>query len=83
MKTDWWKHLPENQRAERKEIVEKSKLMREATKDLVERKLKDLDANQVSKSNYDSPSWPMLQADYIGYRRALLEMIDLLTIEDK
>jgi len=81
MKTDWWKHLPTNQQAERKETVERSKLMREATLDVVQQKLKDLEKLQESKSNYESPAWPMLQADYIGYRRALHEMIDLLTIE--
>lgn len=82
IKTDWWKHLPKEKQAERKEIVEKSKLMREATRDVLKFKLQEAQASAITKSNYDSPSWPYLQADAVGYARAVQEMIDLLTIED-
>lgn len=32
----------------------------------------------LSKDNYDSPNWAMIQADNIGYQRALEEIIKLL-----
>lgn len=33
---------------------------------------------ELSKSQYDCPNWQMLQADAIGYRRAMSKMISLL-----
>jgi hypothetical protein len=33
----------------------------------------------TSKDRYDSPSWAMIQADAIGYERALREVISLLS----
>lgn len=84
MKSDWWKHLKtEDAKAERKRLVENSKLMREAMLEILQAKLTSRDAQQISQSAYDSPSWAYLQADSNGYKRAVVEMIDLLTIEDK
>ena len=33
--------------------------------------------------DYDSPSWAYRQADLNGYRRALKEIITVLTVDDK
>lgn len=82
IKSDWWRHLPKDKQADRKEVVETSKLMREATRDVLRQKLEEVTQAQQSKGSYEQAAWPYLQADYIGYRRALSEMIDLLTIED-
>lgn len=35
--------------------------------------------NRVSESTYESPNWAYLQADLVGYQRALNEAISLLS----
>lgn len=35
--------------------------------------------NRVSESTYESPNWAYLQADLVGYHRALNEAISLLS----
>ncbi|HEY6020232.1 MAG TPA: hypothetical protein VIY48_10110 [Candidatus Paceibacterota bacterium] len=83
IQNSWWAHLKSDaEKAERKEIVKASKLLREATKDVLEHKLKNLERVITSKSLYDNPNWTYLQADYVGYVRAIQEVIDLMTIED-
>jgi hypothetical protein len=34
--------------------------------------------DRISKNSYDSPNWAALQADGIGYERAINEIIALL-----
>ncbi len=44
-----------------------------------------IDSNKrevLSKSSYESPAWPFLQADANGYARGLLEVISLITEKD-
>lgn len=33
---------------------------------------------RISKSAYDNPNWSLLQADQVGYERAMKEVISLL-----
>lgn len=39
----------------------------------------DKDTLKTTKADYDSPSWAYRQADQNGYRRALRDVINLLT----
>lgn len=51
---------------------------------LVEDLTKRIETNVLAsekKDKYDLPSWAELQADSIGYRRAMRELIKLLTKE--
>ena len=51
---------------------------------LAEELNKRIDTNVLAsekKDKYDLPSWAELQADSIGYRRAMRELIKLLTKE--
>jgi len=45
---------------------------------ILEEKKKVNATGALSKDNYASPNWSMLQADNIGYQRALEEIIKLL-----
>lgn len=38
------------------------------------------EAAHLSKGGYDSPNWAYMQADHIGYMRALKEIKELLDI---
>ena len=37
-------------------------------------------SEQEDKKGYADASWPMMQADRIGYRRAIKEVIDLISL---
>lgn len=50
----------------------------ERLKLVLENKIKDSYESSIKKANYESPSWPYLQADRVGYERALKEVISLL-----
>lgn len=47
---------------------------------ILETKRETATAEQESKNAYSDASWPMLQADRIGYRRALKEVIELISL---
>lgn len=34
---------------------------------------------RISKSSYDSPNWSLVQADGVGYERAMQEIISLIS----
>lgn len=37
----------------------------------------------TKRADYDNPNWPYLQADWVGYERALTEVLNLITIKEK
>lgn len=41
----------------------------------------DRDNLKTTKTDYDSPSWAYRQADQNGYRRALRDVINLITMK--
>lgn len=41
----------------------------------------DRDSLKTTKTDYDSPSWAYRQADQNGYRRALRDVINLITMK--
>ena len=45
---------------------------------LLEEKIRGVHRAQTSKSGYDAPNWAYSQADYMGYCRALHEVISIL-----
>lgn len=56
-----------------------SKALRERLIAVLDGKKASLRQEVISKTSYDSPSWAYLQADAIGYERALSEVISLLS----
>lgn len=84
MKSTWYSHIPdEDEKAHRKQRVGHLKEAWDILIDVLEHDLKTTEKILTSKASYDSPGWPYLQADYVGYTRKLRELIELLTIEEK
>ncbi len=54
-----------------------SSVLRQRLKEICQ---KEMDGSyDLSKSQYDCPNWQMLQADSVGYRRALDKILRLIS----
>lgn len=47
-----------------------------------EEKIKIAQSLSDAADTYDSPNWPYKQADLVGYRRGIQEVVNLLNIRD-
>lgn len=56
-----------------------SKALRKQMVAILERKALAANKSSLRKEGYESPSWAYDQADYIGYQRALQEIISLIS----
>lgn len=56
-----------------------SLLIRKRIVDVLNQKIDTNRKASVDRTNYDSPSWALEQADRIGYERSIRELISLLT----
>ena len=45
---------------------------------ILDQRVKSLVSKQISSNTYDSPSWAYIQADAIGYQRAIQEVLELI-----
>lgn len=78
MKTSITKGLSEQEASEIKvEFVRAAHLRKRIIK-LLEEKYDSERKNSLTKERYESPSWAYIQADAVGYERALREVISLL-----
>ena len=73
--------LPEERSKEVMEEFKRSSLLRERLITLLRNKSESNKASVRAKNTYDSPSWAYVQADSIGYERAIYELISLLSSE--
>lgn len=79
MKTVWNKGLNAQQKIEMKNNFEAASLLRHRLSELLKEK-ESANRNAVrSSTSYESPNWALVQADSIGYERALKEVISLLS----
>lgn len=79
MKTVWFKGVSnKDQRLEIRQEYTKSLHTRLRLKELLEDKIEAARSSRRGSSTYDSPNWALLQADAIGYERALYEVISLI-----
>ena len=76
MKTVWVKGLEPDQQERIKSAFKASTDIRLRLTEICNGKLST--AMSTNKNQYDGASWPYEQADAIGYRRALEEIISLL-----
>lgn len=76
MKTTWIKGLDEKSAEEIRLDFKSSKLLRGRLIELCKEGISS--SYELSRSQYDCPNWQMLQADSIGYRRAMEKIISLL-----
>jgi hypothetical protein len=82
MKTVWTKGLtPEQAIACRGDFVGAAPL-RERLTALLEAKANEKRKATRSGNSYDNPNWALVQADAIGYEKALYEVISLISSEN-
>jgi hypothetical protein len=79
MKTNWTAGLNAEQSAVIRKEYASSPLLRERLAIMLDKKLESSRSNARSKERYTDPSWAYLQADAIGYERALSEILSLIT----
>lgn len=74
----WTVGLDDQNTSDIRQLYKESSILRKRLQkmltDLIEEKRK----GQVLATHYDSPNWAYLQADRIGYERALRDVIDLI-----
>lgn len=78
MKTSWTQGLTKEKAEEIRREYASSGILRERLAALITSKMDVSRSNARAKNKYESPSWGYLQADAIGYERALSEIIDLI-----
>jgi hypothetical protein len=79
MKTVLTKGLKKDQAAEIEQDFKAAVYLRERLSAILEEKVDALRRDIRQKTTYESPSWAYVQADYIGYERAIYEVISLLS----
>lgn len=79
MKTALIKGLKKDQAAEIEQDFKAAAYLRERLTAILEEKVDALRRDIRQKTTYESPSWAYVQADYIGYERAIYEVISLLS----
>jgi len=79
----WYKGCKTPQaKKDRKEMVFSAKPTLTLLKELLVKRVKEIDTNALTKAGYDTPAWAYLQADTIGSKRAYLEVLSLLDLGD-
>lgn len=83
MKIEWFAGLPKDKQEERKALVKSAAPTLKVLKNILEKRLDDLESKRVNPANYDSPAWAYMQADINGSMRELERVIELLDQEEK
>ena len=79
MKTVWLKNLSPQEKIECKMEYVGSLRLRERLKALLEAKAEENRKAVRSGNAYENPNWALVQADAIGYEKALFEVISLIS----
>jgi hypothetical protein len=77
MKISWKTGLDEVAKSDVEKAFKGGSLLRQRLCELCEAKIQA--SLSVNNDQYDSPNWAYIQADNIGYRKALKEIISLLS----
>lgn len=79
--TQWISHLKDSkERADFEGYVRNSVSLFERLKEIIDNKIDTARKEGLSSKSYDKPSWPMYQADKVGYERALREILELIDL---
>lgn len=78
MKTSLLKGLDEKEAKEMKGLFIEAQRLRRLIQQRLEEKKKDVQAERLAKTDYDTSSWAFKQAELNGYERSLNELISLL-----
>jgi hypothetical protein len=79
MKTILTKGLSKERAVELESDFKAAAFFRERLAATLEDKVNTLRKEVRQKNQYDSPSWALTQADYIGFERAIYEIISLIS----
>lgn len=79
MKTSWTKGLNAQERQEIEAGFAACAQIRQRLETLINEKVRTKRKESISVDAYASPSWAYLQADTVGYERAMKEIISLLS----
>lgn len=79
MKTSWLKGLNPQQKEEMTSSFNASGNVRERLRTLLLEKAEEARKATRSGNAYDNPNWALVQADAIGYEKALYEVISLIS----
>lgn len=79
MKTSWTQGLTEQEEIECKMEYVGAARLRDRLKTLLRNKAETARTASRSSSKYDNPNWALVQADAIGYEKALFEVISLIS----
>jgi hypothetical protein len=83
MKTLIVKGLDEREAEEMRQSFVAGAFLRKRIRELLKEKADVSVAASRAKDSYNNPNWAYLQADAVGYQRAMHEIISLLTNESK
>lgn len=79
MKLSWTKGKDEAVSKEISDNFKASALTRERLKELLEEVVASAENSSLTKDGYGVPNWAYLQADIIGYKRAIKEVLSLIS----
>lgn len=78
MKTAWTKGLDDQDEKDIRGNFKEALVLRKRLSVIAEEKITTSHNHCLNKKSYDTPNWAYLQADSVGYERALKEIIALL-----
>ena len=79
MKISWIKGVDKELSIDITQNFKESLVMRRRLSQLLEEKIDVSLSSTRSKVSYETPNWALLQADAVGYQRALQEVISLIS----
>lgn len=78
MKTVWTNGLTPDNKEDMRNAFKASGRLRERLTQIIEDKINAANKVRITKDLYDQANWAYLQADAVGYERALQEVISLI-----
>ena len=78
MKTVWTKGLKDESDKEMRAVFKSSLTLRRRLSTLLQERIESNNSSTRSKDAYNISNWAYLQADAVGYERALQEVISLI-----
>lgn len=79
MKIRWTQGLDNELSRDIKESYKDSKVLRKRLTTMLQDIIEEKRKGQVLEALYDSPNWSYIQADRVGYERAIRDIIELIS----
>ena len=79
MKTNWTKGMDAQDKEEMKSSFKSSSIVRARLAELLDAKIRERERADMKADSYEVANWAFKMADSQGYKRALSEIISLIT----